>query len=802
MKKLLIPISAVILILIIMYAFNICPPEGPWPSPPWCQHKVVIENKTNAINETQEIKLSEEKYQINFTVLVPEGTDKVYFEFVDFPNPFWWYEKRYEMKKINNTLYTINISLGKGEFIRYRYSRGDFKWEVDADGIKSYRMFKQGNVSFVRNVVYSWEDTKNSVPTRTIKGWVFDEKGNPIIDAQVEIGSRFGLTNSYGYYEITKVPVGENSITILEEKVRHPLPTQHVYTLEKNFTIKETLLREITINVIVPNNTPSFSKVMIFGTGYDLGTVFHGDEEVNGKGVYAPLRPVEMTKIGENLWQIKLRLSDGEFVRYSYTTGGPLVNVAQDERGEKKYYSFLVDGDMIINDTVYSWDSKNLHKVEINLIVPNNTPNEKIFISFLQGARMFKINDTLYKNIFYLWPYEYEYSYSLSNVGYSASPQFSPDVDYKEWNKVYSFNSETTSYILNKINGWRWWPKEINNTIPKVSKIEFAPREFQKGVEISDWWWTPYFYTINETNKRIKEINAEWVRLSPVMEWRSQDPPKLTLRKGYCYSTNDLITHIKSIKNSGLKVLLAPQICCRKINTTNKNETWWKEYWNEIFNYVNYFSKIANETNTDEFLLTGLFEALPGNAPNATENWNKILKIIRSNFKGRIGYSLYILPDGSGLWLSDNAKSIINKFDFVSASMWNPLCEKNNESREIIREKIENTFNNLETLHNAWDKPFIIEPAYPSAIHGCMGTKEYSVDDKRISMWEKKNDSVPNDMTTHAIIFDELMRAIATRNWIIGFYPFGYHYQDMQDKGYNIRTKPASYVLKEWYLEI
>jgi len=36
-KKILVIIGLIIAIMIVMFLFNICPPQGPWPTPPWCK---------------------------------------------------------------------------------------------------------------------------------------------------------------------------------------------------------------------------------------------------------------------------------------------------------------------------------------------------------------------------------------------------------------------------------------------------------------------------------------------------------------------------------------------------------------------------------------------------------------------------------------------------------------------------------------------------------------------------------------------------------------------------------------------
>ena len=39
LKLLGIIFGSMTLIIVLMFLFNLCPPDGPWPMPPWCGHK-------------------------------------------------------------------------------------------------------------------------------------------------------------------------------------------------------------------------------------------------------------------------------------------------------------------------------------------------------------------------------------------------------------------------------------------------------------------------------------------------------------------------------------------------------------------------------------------------------------------------------------------------------------------------------------------------------------------------------------------------------------------------------------------
>jgi hypothetical protein len=837
----LVILAGFVFITAAMAVLNICPPQGPWPMPPWCGDKVHVisgitsESKEKTYKPGQELEQNiaqpKEEVQVekghagvlvNFTVKVPSGTDKVYFEIIDFTIPFFFYLERYEMKSIDDNTFTLGVRLDENSFIRYRYSHGgEEQKEVDVEGKRVYRMFRQGVVSSVHDQVYKWMDSRESTTgTTSVSGKIVSYNGEPIIGALVEVGGRFGITNSYGEYEITGVPIYENKLTILEEKTRHPTPSQLIKlttsTNTFNFSLKPTPVRKVVINVDVPEDTPRYAKVMIYGTAYDLGLSFHGDAETEGNGVYSiPIRPREMQKTGDNTWSIELELADGDYIEYGYTTGGPRVNVAKDESGKLEYYHITVSGDTVVNDTVYSWTNKNLKKVEFTVKAPSNTPKySAIHVSFFNNPRLFRVGDAEFKNVFYLWPGKYNYSYSLDNTGYTYSPEAEPDTEPCStesnpncWVNKFSVDATSDTSVTDVITGWRWWPSSIDKRVPDsvVDETTILPRvdneEFQSGVAIADWWWPSFTPLIEPTNQRMKSINVKWAQIDPVWDWLESEPvPKMTPRRGFSYSNEELKTHIRKMKQAGLKVLLAPEVCCSTIDASNRNDEWWEAYWREVDNFMNYFSKLADETGVDAIVFVGFHEALPGTSySKAKSMWQQKLAKVRKNFKGPVGYELYTLDDG-GLWNSEKIDQIADEFDFFGISMWAPACTQNNQGRQMIRDKVSRLFDSIEPLHTKWKKPFILaQIAYASAEKGCLGTKKYGVDDPRISYWEKKDLSTKNDMQTQAIVYDEILRAVASRPWITGTYPFGYYFHEMQDKAYNIRSKSAEEILSTWY---
>ena len=133
----------------VMFFADLCPPQGPWPMPPWCASEVASPSvqPTTAPAETQPIAQftsTPEIITVDLTISVPYWTQgDVYLGIGD--NPAFL-----KLERVNEATYKGTASLNKDA--EYYYSRGTLE-------TKSINTFKPTDLPQGLNAVIDWADS-------------------------------------------------------------------------------------------------------------------------------------------------------------------------------------------------------------------------------------------------------------------------------------------------------------------------------------------------------------------------------------------------------------------------------------------------------------------------------------------------------------------------------------------------------------------------------------------------------------------------------------------------------------------
>lgn len=133
MKTFLISIAGIIGLLIaataVMFIFKACPPQGPWPTPPWCE-------TTASAASSQSIKKAKFKqlqpvmtsYTIAFTVQVPQNTPKHTVVYLQIREGLNEWGRNLKMEKKAGNIWHLKADLRdfKNKEIGYRYLRNNW----------------------------------------------------------------------------------------------------------------------------------------------------------------------------------------------------------------------------------------------------------------------------------------------------------------------------------------------------------------------------------------------------------------------------------------------------------------------------------------------------------------------------------------------------------------------------------------------------------------------------------------------------------------------------------------------------
>ncbi|MCZ7382724.1 MAG: hypothetical protein O8C64_14285 [Candidatus Methanoperedens sp.] len=461
-------------------------------------------------------------------------------------------------------------------------------------------------------------------------------------------------------------------------------------------------------------------------------------------------------------------------------------------------------------------------KVTFIVTVPEATPEEDtvyIYSRDFPAAKMTRVNSTTWKAEVLIPPYrDVYYGYDRNNVGFETSEDIRPADVQGDWfkNRKIRFEPPKSLTQSDTVKKWRWLLNEPPNVEIPPGTTNFSPRasglNFQKGIAVIDYWWN-VFYENGETEntvKRIIEDNASYVEYSPTWTVDITDE-NITLNKtcSYCYPEKAIRYEVMAAKSAGLKVIFRNQVWMdipAEVITKKRSDEWWAQYYNTRREYLLDIARIAQEEGVEAMDIGADYDTLSGfttwgNSPDESwKKWVEDIREVRKVYKGKLYYDFNPTGKFADSYSIDMKKfqPILDEVDFIGISWWKGISDKDNPTLEELEKNAGEQFDNyLKPVYEKTGKPLVlISIAFPSAQGGSTG--KYLVNSRAVDVWKPEDDTT-NDFKEQAYVYEALMKAVADRPWIVGTYTFGYWRHDQQDKGYNIRGKPAEQVLKKWY---
>lgn len=164
------------------------------------------------------------------------------------------------------------------------------------------------------------------------------------------------------------------------------------------------------------------------------------------------------------------------------------------------------------------------------------------------------------------------------------------------------------------------------------------------------------------------------------------------------------------------------------------------------------------------------------------------------------------------------------KFDLFVISLWSPLIKTDNPSQEKLYQNTARLIDDkIKYVYDKYKKPIILQTAYRSADGSGRGVARYNVGlleenpdwkenimvEVEFAGWFKSAGTARRerplmvyDAREQAMVYEALLKAVAEREWIVGFYPFVYHMRGFdfpRHPDYDIRRKPAETIITNWY---
>ena len=454
-------------------------------------------------------------------------------------------------------------------------------------------------------------------------------------------------------------------------------------------------------------------------------------------------------------------------------------------------------------------------KIMFRVSIPKNTPKLDTIVFHAANSLlpMSKIGDYEYELEFD--PEEYGIGeggwvdYSYSRGGFSP---FAEDIWKSSFEKPpRSVQVGTTHLVEDTVTGWKWFDVLNETDIPsQADNTTIVSRpEFWKGVQLPDFWSEEWEFQYDSTIDRLKRLGYEWIELSPPWEVVSEDPPVISNINTTvpAYPDAKLRRHIQEFKKEGFNIALRIQIDSRGLNSTDRDVDWWNEWYDQLNNFVKYHADLSLEEGVSALIITSpLFDDLPlyNKTPalvNASTQWSRIIDTAKTS-GAKVGIETFARGasmDTTNLlpYIADGV-DFFDKLDFLGVSLWGDVVNITNPSQSDFDKGMERIFEHLDYTYNQTRLPIVFPGVAYASENGsglAKGSETFYTWDDPTLVEDRYNSQ------EQAMIYEAMMKQVATRDYIQGVFPFGYWYVDapLTVDDMSIRDKMAERILVRWF---
>jgi hypothetical protein len=413
---------------------------------------------------------------------------------------------------------------------------------------------------------------------------------------------------------------------------------------------------------------------------------------------------------------------------------------------------------------------------------------------------------------------EIRYRYSRNGYDFHTAEYLEPDTNDYFWTQL----GRNTTFAAGKVQEdivtrWRFFPEE-NVMIVRTTTLEpqgnFVPRinnvEFRSGQTVEDLYTDAYYNFFNSTAQHMRRMGYTWVELDPPWQWiEVNQMPKVSneLKDNPNYPDDEtFLKEVSAHKREGLKVMIGPQLCCTPLDTRNRSAEWWRTYFDETERFLIHFARLAQQGDADAFFYAVPSFELEQSPFDMEKEWRRIFGSIRSVFTGEVGQLVWIL----GPEVSANPQPIPgvdfirwgDALDFFLVATEFPLSTKDDPTDIELRDGALAVLDGVKVFYDKFQKPIIIRNGYFNVKYTWKGQSIYSISSVP---WISEPESALGkssyrfDTHDHARTINAYFQAIAEREWVIGYFHFGYtHWEDPLSPWMSVRGKPVEDIWMKW----
>jgi len=724
----------------------------------------------------------------------------------------------YPMQAQDALHYTLSIPCPLNSLLQYRYVRwGKLPVVEDtaADLPVRYRLYHAVAPAEIEDIVASWSDTPFSGPLGRISGQVTDAvSGAPLTNILVTAGGVQTLTDSQGNFLLEGLPPGTHNLvayaldgayTIFQQGatvaagLRTPAPLR----------LTPRPLVNVMFVVNVPANTVKNAPVRLAGNLLQLGNTF-GD--LNGGLSLLAKRLPALSPLPDGRYMLTLALPVGADVRYKYTLGDGFWNAEHRFDGHFVLRQLIVPAtNTVVTDTVETWQAGNSAPIIFEVTAPKTTPaTDTVSIQFnpygwTEPIPMWSLGNNRWAYVLFS-PLnmlgQFEYRYCRNEQCGAADDIATPN---GRRGRI-AATSLTRQDLQDEITAWQWM-QSASYTVTLFPGVQprsgfLAGVEFQRAYHPS---WQPY---LPSSLLEVQNLGANLLVLTPTWTTPRASPLLFVPTPASDPLWSEVGQAVGLARAVNLNVALFPEP--RFLNDAASwwlaipgDEAWWNRWFERYRAFVIYHADLARQSGATMLILGGewLQPALPGGAlpdgrpsgvpADADGRWRDILSAARQHFHGPVYWALPFrgAPIQTPAFLREADGIYLLWYPPLSTSATPTVEDMAAQAGHLLDEQVAPVVNSL-------NKPLILAVAYPSIT----GAARANV------AWQTFNQPMADDpsfalnLTAQADIYQALLAALNSREWIKGFVSQGYYPPvALQDKSASVRGKPAAEVLRYWY---
>ncbi len=769
--------------------------------------------------------------EVGFTVHIPtplaEG-DTLAISLLDEVTGLALNASSYPMQIIDPLTYHVSLPLPLNAVIKYRYriTGNNRAQETTSDNMTvRYRMYKVDGVSVVDDIVTSWTGQTYVGSTGNIRGLAVNSvTGEPIPNLLISANGIQTISDASGNFRLEGVAPGTHLLSAYAMDGAYQ-PFQQGAQVEAGLVtpvqihVAPAQMVNVTFNVKVPQNTVQGAPLHIAGNLSQLGNTF-GD--LNGGFSVITDKMPTMNQNADGSYNLSMSLPIGTDLRYKYTLGDGFWNAERKESGEHVLRRIIVPAtDLVVNDTVETWQTGPSSPIVFDVTVPDNTPaGDIIYIQFSPYAWTEPIPMWSMGNN--RWTYKLYGPFDvISSMGYRycRNAQCGSADDISTMGSATAGRQITTSIapqdLRDTVTAWAWLDEEPYTLV--AASIQAQAPEFLAGIEFQSNYnpeWTKF---TSQAMQNVAALNANWVFLTPSWSFQRTTPLVFAPKPGADPLQDDLTIMMQQASALNLQIALFPTP-----NFPSTADEWWLNaprdfgWWNEWFEryqqHLVHYADIAMQNNASALVLGGewlapamqnglLADGQVSSVPADAElRWSNIINEVRAHYNGEIWWALPYTPGSL-----ENAPAFIKNVDGIYL-LWNaPLSSDLSASKDVMTtEAIRLLEEEIAPYQASVEKKIVLGFALPSTTGvrtACIAAPAGGCLD-----WQQLNrptadiPSVGLNLLAQADVYESIFQAINGRTWIDGIVSRGYYPPAMlRDKSASIYGKPAGDLIWYWY---